>query len=99
MDDDDELDSELARRPEYHMGDDEVESMEIDYSTRGPGDWVLSGPLGQHGGGPGRRFVSIQQAEAHARALHGDRVKCRITEATLFGANRWAYLIAAKKES
>lgn len=98
MSQDDDLDDVVpSRTPEYHLSDDEVEGMDIEYSTRAPGDWVLSGPLGGWGTGPGRRFATIAQALKHARELHGDRVKGRITEATLFSGNRWAFLIGVKK--
>jgi hypothetical protein len=85
------------RTPGYFMEDADVEEMDVEYSDRGPGDWVLSGPLGVLGGGPGRRFATIAQAEAHVRRLHGDRVVRRIMEATTNGSNRWAWLIRRKK--
>lgn len=75
------------------MDESEVEGMDVEYSTRGPNDWVLSGPLGVHGGGPGRRFASVKQAEEWVREKHGDRVIRRIPEAAHCGRNRWAYLI------
>ncbi len=94
---DDEDDFETGpRTPEYHHTADEVESMEVDYSIRGPDDWVISGPLA-HGGGPGRRFPSIERADAWVRAKYGARVVHRIIEATLDDRNRWAYLIRGKK--
>jgi len=81
------------RTPEYHMSDEDVEQMDVDYSIRGKNDWVISGPLGQHGVGTGRRFPNIAAAEKWVRAKYSGRVKYRIAEATLNGGNRWAYLI------
>lgn len=93
---DEDLESPLTT-PEYHLSDDEVEGMEIEYSTRAPEDWVISGPLGAHGRGPGRRFFSIKQAHDWAREKYGPRLKGRIKEAALFGGNRWAFLIRGEK--
>lgn len=73
------------------MEDDEVAGTQFEYSDRAPTDWVLSGPLGEEGGGPGRRFDSLEDAENWVVAKHGDRVKRAVTEAVL--GNRWAYLI------
>ncbi len=84
--------------PEYHHSDEEVEGMDIVYSIRAPEDWVLSGPLGVNGGGPGRRFASAPDAEAHVRKLHGDRVMWRIREASNSSCNRWAWLIRGVKK-
>lgn len=83
--------------PEHHMSDEEVEMMFVDYSTRAPEDWVISGPLGTHGRGPGRRFDSMSQAWRWARNKYGPRLKGRIAEATLFGGNRWAFLIRGER--
>jgi hypothetical protein len=79
--------------PHCSMTPEEVADMPVEYSDRHPSDWVLSGPLGPHGGGPGRRFAHIGQAAAHVKALHGDRVLKRIPEATICYRNRWAFLI------
>lgn len=83
--------------PEYHLSDDEVASMDVAYSTRAKEDWVISGPLGSLGGGPGRRFHTIKLAEKWVREKYGDRVKYRITEATTNSGNRWAWLIRGEK--
>jgi hypothetical protein len=83
--------------PEYHLSDDEVEALEIEYSIRAPEDWVISGPLGAHGGGPGRRFINAQEAERWVREKYGDRVKYRIMEASNHHGNRWAWLIKGIK--
>lgn len=90
---DDELEDVLPSTPDCTMSDEDVEALPVVYSTRGPKDWVLSGPLGVHGGGPGRRFATIAQARAHVEQLHPGKVKERITEATINGRNRWAFLI------
>lgn len=93
-DDDDELaDVPALEVPEYHLSDEEVEETEFTYSTRAPEDWVISGPLGSLGGGPGRRFAHVKQAEAWARDKYGTRLKGRIPEATLNNGNRWAFLV------
>jgi hypothetical protein len=83
--------------PEYHLGDDEVEAMFVDYSTRAPEDWVISGPLGGHGSGPGRRFDTIKEAQKWAKEKYGERLRGRISEATLFGGNRWAFLVRGER--
>lgn len=79
--------------PEYWMEDDEVEHQEFRYSTRDPSDWVISGPLGKLGAGPGRRFANWTQAERWAREFYGARFRGRIAEAAVEGHNRWAFLI------
>lgn len=90
----DDIDEDVTpTTPDCTMSEDDVAGMFVEYSTRAPGDWVISGPLGTHGGGPGRRFTNIKQAEAWVREKYGERVKYRITEATLSGGNRWAWLI------
>lgn len=71
--------------------DDLVAGTDFDYSDRAEGDWVLSGPLGPNGHGPGTSCDDMVAAEAHARKLHGDRVKRPITDAVPHG--RWAFLI------
>jgi hypothetical protein len=78
--------------PEYHLNDEDVEGMEIDYSTRAPGDWVISGPLA-HGKGPGRMFATLEEATRWAREKYGPRLKGRIAEATRWDASRWAFLV------
>ena len=80
------------RVPDCHLEDDEVEAAEWDYSTRAPGDWVISGPL-PSGGPPGRRFANWDEAEEWARAFYGKRLKHPIWEAQRDGGNRWAFLI------
>jgi hypothetical protein len=96
-DTDDILEDEPPPTPDYTMSDDEVADTEFQYSDRHPADWVLSGPLGKHGGGPGRRFPSWDWAEVFARKLHGNRVLRRIPEAALNGGNRWAFLIRGQR--
>jgi hypothetical protein len=93
----DEDDTGAPRTPEYHMDDEDVEALDVDYSVRAPGDWVVSGPLGVHGMGPGRRFANIQQAARWVTEKYGTRVRHRIPEATLAGGNRWAWLIKGER--
>ena len=52
--------------------------------------FVLSGPLGSQGGGPGRHFAKIEQAERHVIRLYGRYVE-RIREAEKGG--RWAFRV------
>lgn len=94
---DNEDDTPVLTTPEYHLHDDEVEGMFIDYSTRAPEDWIVSGPLGPHGRGPGRHFPSMKLAWKWAKEKYGTRLKKRIIEATRFGGNRWAFLIRGEK--
>ena len=89
----DELDPRRSSTPTDDLSDDEVESTEWDYSDRAPGDWVISGPLGHLGGGPGRRFATVKQAERWAREKYGYRFKRPVVEA--IPGDRWAFLIAA----
>lgn len=79
--------------PEYWMEDADVEQSTFTYSVRHPDDWVVSGPLGNAGAGPGRRFANWKQAERWAREYYGERFKGRIAEAAVEGHNRWAFLI------
>lgn len=101
-----ELDDEEVeeRTPNVHMSDEDVEALPVEYSIRAPGDWVISGPLGAHGHGPGRHFPRIRDAEEWVRGKYGDLVRWRIKEASrstnaglgdpeMRGGNRWAYLI------
>lgn len=87
---------EPPETPDHTMADDEVESTEFRYLTRHPNDWVISGPLGAHGKGPGRRFMGWRTAEAHVRDL-GHTILKRIQEAANFGGNRWAFLVKGKR--
>ncbi len=81
------------------MEDDEVENADFDYSDRAPDDWVSSGPLGTHGVGPGRRFMSWRTAEEWAREFYGVRYRGRIPEAQREGCNRWAFLIRGRGQT
>ncbi len=64
----------------------------VNYSARGPGDFVISGPLGA-GRGNGRHFGSINAAIAWANGKYGaKRVKRIDGEGSEF---RWALLIKA----
>lgn len=64
----------------------------VDYSARGPGDFVISGPLGA-GKGPGRHFNTALAAQNWAVSKYGrNRVKRVEGEGSEF---RWAFLIKA----
>lgn len=94
---DDELDGPAPSGPStptQDLSDDEVEGTEWDYSDRAPGDWVVSGPLGNLGGGPGRRFVTARQAERWCREKYGADFKRMIPEA--IPGDRWAALIRSR---
>lgn len=85
------------RVPDIGMDDDEVELTEFEYSTRAPGDYVVSGPLGD-GGGPGHRFSTVTAALIWlTRRIGGKRIKQRIIEAET--GKRWAFLCSPPKES
>lgn len=89
-------DKYTPRAPDIGMDDDEVESTEFEYSTRAPGDYVVSGPLGD-GGGPGHRFQTVTAALIWlTRKVGGKRIKQRIRESEAGG--RWSFLVAAKKD-
>jgi hypothetical protein len=80
--------------PDCGMEDDEVERLAVPYSTRGPDDWVSSGPLGPNAEGrPGRHFDTWEAAEVWARRTFGSRFRGRIPAAQFDGANRWAFLV------
>lgn len=78
--------------PTLHTSEDALEKLEIDYSTRADTDYVVSGPITQRGGGPGRNFPTADDAEWWARDYFGNRYKQRITDAERGG--RWAILVA-----
>ena len=82
--------------PTHTMGDDVVGKIEFDYSTRSPRDYVISGPISGRASGPGREFLSGDDAEVWAREHFGSRVKYRIRESERGG--RWAILIAPPSE-
>lgn len=78
--------------PSILMYDDVVGKIDFDYSTRHPRDYVVSGPIDGRGGGPGRVFLSGDDAERWAREFYGARFKHRIRESEKGG--RWAILVA-----
>ena len=82
--------------PTHTMGDDVVGKIEFDYSTRSPRDYVISGPISGRASGPGREFLSGDDAEIWAREHFGNRFKHRIRESERGG--RWAILIAPPSE-
>jgi len=63
----------------------------VDYSIRGPNDWIVSGPLAP-GAGRGRYFSSELEAYRWAVAKYGLARVSRVSEA---GEGRWGYLIRA----
>jgi len=66
----------------------------VNYTSRGPGDVVLSGPI-TSGWGPGRYFRNRREAYAAMCAKHGaDRV--RFLEGVTRG--RWSYLVKGLKK-
>lgn len=86
---------DLARSsivPTITMDEDTVGKIDFDYSTRGPRDYVISGPISGRGKGPGREFNSGDDAEIWGRDNFGNRFKGRIRESERGG--RWALLIA-----
>ncbi len=88
-----EDDKYLPRAPDIGMDDDDVENTEFEYSDRAPTDYVVSGPLGPDGWGPGQRFNSVAAALIWlTRRVGGNRIKRRIVEAE--AGNRWAFLVA-----
>jgi len=64
----------------------------VDYSTRGPGDFIISGPLGA-GRGTGRHFNTVLAAQNWAVLKYGrNRVKRIEGEGSEY---RWGFLIKA----
>jgi hypothetical protein len=88
--------SETEKVPTHLMGDDVVGKIDFDYSTRGPKDYVVSGPIAGRGSGPGREFLSGDDAEVWGREHFGNRFKYRIRDSEKGG--RWAILIAPLSE-
>jgi hypothetical protein len=82
--------------PTHLMDDSVVGKIDFDYSTRSPRDYVISGPIAGRGSGPGREFLSGDDAEAWGREHFGNRFKYRIRESEKGG--RWAILIAPLSE-
>ena len=72
--------------------EEEVEATEWEYSDRAPTDFLVSGPLGADGVGPGRVFASHRHAEIYVRSKYGTRVRRAAPEAEMDG-ERWAFLI------
>lgn len=68
---------------------EEVEQSTYDYPDSPPDSFVVSGPLGPEGGGPGRRFPTIEDAECWAIDKYG--VARRLVESELGG--RWAFRV------
>jgi len=88
-----ELADELL--PDCGMDPDEVEILNVPYSTRGPDDWVSSGTLDPEYSGERklRYFPSWGDAERWAREFFGDRFKGRVLDAVNSGAPIWAFII------
>lgn len=65
----------------------------VDYSTRGPNDYILSGPCGRNTKGPGRYFKSPRKALEWAQEKFGkDRVQ-EVKRPSFQECLRWALLI------
>lgn len=87
--------------PHVGMEDDEVEFLNVPYSTRAPGDWVSSGTLDheyaqfaeKHGLRRLRYFPSWGEAETWARGFFGERFKGRVFDAFNSGCPYWAFII------
>lgn len=79
-------------QPEYWMEDEDIEGLELDYSSRHPTDFVVSGPL-PGGSGPGRAFDSWSAAAKWARERYGTRLRWAIREADTDDNRRWALLV------
>lgn len=62
----------------------------VDYSTRGPNDFVVSGPYNHTIGGQGRRFASLSSAFQWAVGKYGQKRVINIPQESDF---RWALLI------
>lgn len=80
--------------PDSNMSATEVERVFFEYSTRGPNDWVISGPIGTRGAGPGTNFPSADAAQEWVNEKYGKRVRQRIYASERGG--RWAFLIAGE---
>jgi hypothetical protein len=79
--------------PETYLPLPEVEDEdELSYSIRGNGDMVVSGPLYPHKG-PGRRFMTPQQAYTWGCAKYGHRRVYLLPESLDPDTTRWALLI------
>jgi hypothetical protein len=63
----------------------------VDYSARGPGDFVVSGPTGA-GRGAGRYFKSLHEAYSWAVGKYGSQRVVLIPQESEF---RWALMIRA----
>lgn len=80
--------------PDITVEDDEIENLNIDYSTRAPEDWVSSGPLGPNGYGRGRHFDTWEDVERWGREFYGARYKgLKGTAEEREGQARWAILV------
>lgn len=79
--------------PAYNLSDSDIEKLNIDYSTRAPTDYVVSGPITKHGGGPGREFFTADDANTWGKLRFGLRYRWRITDGEKGG--RWAFLVKA----
>lgn len=92
--------TESTAQPECWMDEDEVESLNVDYSFRSSDDWVSAGPVGgswtdtQLKQERRRWFANWTQAEEWARTFYGKRYKRPVPEAAL--GNRWAFLIRGR---
>jgi hypothetical protein len=87
--------------PHCGMEGDDVEHLEVPYSTRDPGDWVSAGTLDPEYAEYAlknnlrrlRYFGSWLEAEEWAKSFFGDRFKGRVMDAVNSGCPNWAFLI------
>jgi len=81
--------------PHCGMEDDEVERLNVPYSIRPPGAWVISGPLpGDSNWRGGRFFHSWAAAEKWAREKYRDKFIGPHGPVLHSNMLRWAFLIA-----
>lgn len=86
-------------QPEAWMEPEEVEHLNIPYSTRPPGSWIISGPLGltwRKDKRGGRRFGSWGSAEAWAREKYGSDFIGPHEPLRSSDVPRWGFVIRAR---
>lgn len=83
-----------GRIPEHWLEPEDVEQLDVPYSTRAAGDWIISGPIGdfpdQRGG---RRFDSWEDAELWAKDKYSSKFKGRVADLVNSATNRWGFFI------
>lgn len=71
----------------------EIAGRWMDYVDRARGEFIISGPLAD-GGGPGRHFETIEEAEAWVHIRYSDCKPRAVLES--FAGKRWAYVVSTK---